>query len=108
MLSTLLGMEGGKRAQGKKLINPLPGDRWRPQAPPAPACSSTLLHTVLLELLEKVALRMIAGAQGTGSTGAEGQEVSGQLFFLFAFQTLVICLYTSPPQQQYFAVSWWC
>ena len=31
---------------------------------------------------------MIAQAQGTGSTGAEGQEVSGQLFFLFAFQTL--------------------
>ena len=44
---------------------------------------------------------MIAQAQGTGSTGAEGQEVSGQLFFLFAFQTSVISLYTSLPQQQF-------
>ena len=32
---------------------------------------------------------MIGRAQGTGSTGAEGQEVSGQLFLLFPFQTLV-------------------
>ena len=35
---------------------------------------------------------MIARALGTGSTGAEGQEVSGQLSFLFAFQTSLISL----------------